>query len=79
MTCLHLFRIFIFRVTYFFLQDEKKDDKKKKDSKEKEEKPAGPDLSVQQAIAVIGLALISMGEDIGAEMCFRSFSHLVSK
>ena len=29
-------------------------------------------------IAVLGIALIAMGEDIGAEMSFRSFGHLVS-
>lgn len=31
-----------------------------------------------QGVAVIGIALIAMGEDIGSEMCFRSFGHLVS-
>jgi len=30
------------------------------------------------AIAVIGIALIAMGEDIGADMSFRTFGHLVS-
>ena len=29
------------------------------------------DLSMQQSVAVIGLALIAMGEDIGSEMLFR--------
>ena len=29
------------------------------------------------AVAVIGLALLAMGEDIGAEMCYRSLGHLV--
>ena len=69
-------------IIVFYYQDknENKEDKskdKKKDKKE-EEKPAGPDLTAQQGVAVLGLALISMGEDIGSEMCFRSFSHLVS-
>lgn len=36
-----------------------------------------PDLSSQQAVAVIGLALIGMGEDIGAEMAFRTLGHLL--
>merc|ERR1712117_152414 len=46
----------------------------------KEEKAASestPDLSSQQAVAVIGLALIAMGEDIGSEMLFRHFGHLL--
>jgi hypothetical protein len=30
------------------------------------------------AVAVLGLALIAMGEDIGGEMAFRSMGHLVS-
>ena len=29
------------------------------------------------AVAVLGIALISMGEDIGSEMAFRSMGHLV--
>lgn len=28
-------------------------------------------------MAVLGIALISMGEDVGAEMSFRTFGHLV--
>merc|ERR1712071_136265 len=36
-----------------------------------------PDLSSQQAVAVIGLAVIGMGEDIGAEMAFRALGHLL--
>lgn len=32
-----------------------------------------------QAIATIGIALIAMGEDVGAEMALRHFQHLVSK
>lgn len=32
-----------------------------------------------QAFAVLGIALIAMGEDIGAEMALRTFNHLVSK
>ena len=30
-----------------------------------------------QAISVLGIALIAMGEEIGGEMALRSFSHLV--
>eukprot|EP00918_Siedleckia_nematoides_P046027 GHVU01100887.1.p1 GENE.GHVU01100887.1~~GHVU01100887.1.p1 ORF type:complete len:874 (-),score=98.80 GHVU01100887.1:308-2821(-) len=59
-------------------KNKKKDDKKdeKKDEKE-EKKEATPDLSMQQAVAVIGIALIAMGEDIGGEMTFRTFGHLL--
>ena len=35
------------------------------------------DFSTQQSIAVLGLALIAMGEDIGSEMLFRHFGHLL--
>ena len=35
------------------------------------------DLSSQQAVAVIGLALIGIGEYIGAEMAFRTLGHLL--
>ena len=31
-----------------------------------------------QAICVLGIALIAMGEDIGAEMALRTFNHLVN-
>ncbi|XP_052227644.1 26S proteasome non-ATPase regulatory subunit 2-like [Dreissena polymorpha] len=58
-------------------KNENKEDKSKKKDKKEEEKPATADLTAQQGVAVLGLALIAMGEDIGAEMCFRSFSHLL--
>jgi len=32
---------------------------------------------MQQSVAVLGLALVAMGEDIGSEMLFRSFGHLL--
>ncbi|KAL5006869.1 hypothetical protein ScPMuIL_015675 [Solemya velum] len=58
--------------------NDKKDDKKKKESKDgKSTETSGPDLSAQQGIAVIGLALISMGEEVGADMSFRTFGHLL--
>merc|ERR1712240_655319 len=48
----------------------------KGDTEKKEEE--GPlDLSGQQAVAVLGLGLISMGEDIGSEMLIRTLSHLM--
>nr|XP_042912090.1 26S proteasome non-ATPase regulatory subunit 2 [Parasteatoda tepidariorum] len=61
-------------------KDDKKDDKKDKDKEDKdkkEEKTTSHDLSSQQAVAVLGIALISMGEDIGSEMAFRTFGHLL--
>jgi 26S proteasome regulatory subunit N1 len=33
--------------------------------------------SAEQAICTVGIALISMGENIGAEMAFRTFGHLL--
>lgn len=45
-----------------------------KDSEAKETKKA--DLSVQQSMAALGIGLIAMGEDIGAQMAMRSFAHL---
>lgn len=50
--------------------DTKSSSKEKTEEKEK-------DLSGRQAVAVLGIALISMGEDIGSEMAFRTFGHLV--
>ena len=67
----HCFRTFY---DLFVLQEDKKEDKKEK----KEEKKEDKDLSSRQAIAVLGIALIAMGEEIGSEMAFRTFGHLVS-
>merc|ERR1712083_956338 len=66
-------------------KDKKKDDKKdgekkdgdKKGEEEKKEEEGPLDLSGQQAVAVLGLGLISMGEDIGSEMLIRTLSHLM--
>ncbi|XP_053208765.1 26S proteasome non-ATPase regulatory subunit 2-like [Panonychus citri] len=35
------------------------------------------DLSAQQSVATLGIALIAMAEEIGSEMAFRSFGHLL--
>jgi len=56
--------------------DKKSDDKKDGEDKAKEA-DKDVDLSMQQSVAVIGLALIAMGEDIGSEMLFRQFGHLL--
>jgi 26S proteasome regulatory subunit N1 len=36
-----------------------------------------PTPDTHQAFAVLGLALIAMGEDVGAQMSLRSLNHLV--
>lgn len=36
------------------------------------------EAGAHQAVSVLGIALIAMGEDIGAEMALRTFNHLVS-
>ncbi|XP_055904695.1 26S proteasome non-ATPase regulatory subunit 2 [Eupeodes corollae] len=56
--------------------DDKQKKNKEKDKAEKE-KEREKDLSGTQSIAVLGIALIAMGEDIGAEMAFRSFGNLL--
>lgn len=55
----------------------KKEDGKdeEKEGEEKEEKPQKDDTF--QALAVIGISLVAMGEEIGAEMTLRQFNHLV--
>eukprot|EP00092_Neocalanus_flemingeri_P016482 GFUD01017835.1.p1 GENE.GFUD01017835.1~~GFUD01017835.1.p1 ORF type:complete len:916 (-),score=272.31 GFUD01017835.1:78-2825(-) len=59
-------------------KDKKKDDKKEGEKEKEEKKDDTPlDLSGQQAVAVLGLGLISMGEDIGSEMLIRTLSHLM--
>lgn len=58
-----------------------KDDPKTKDKKEKAENDAkkleAETGIAQQSIAVLGIALIAMAEDLGAEMALRSFSNLL--
>lgn len=53
---------------------EKKESDKEGDEDKKEEKEVDDTF---QGFAVIGVALIAMGEDIGAEMSLRQFNHLV--
>jgi 26S proteasome regulatory subunit N1 len=42
-----------------------------------EEEPVKKLDNNYQAFAVIGIALVAMGEDVGAEMSLRQFNHLV--
>ena len=58
-------------------EKEDKSDRKDKEKKEEKKEEKEKDLSSRQAIAVLGIALISMGEEIGAEMAYRTFGHLL--
>lgn len=57
----------------------KKEDSKKKAEKEEEEEEEEEDEEEElyQGFAVLGLACIAMGEDIGQDMVLRHFSHLM--
>ncbi|KAJ3782807.1 armadillo-type protein [Lentinula aff. detonsa] len=55
---------------------EKKDSEEKKDGEEKKEEPPKQDDTFQ-TFAVIAVALISMGEEIGSQMSMRQFNHLM--
>ncbi len=57
-------------------EKEKESKDKKDDKKEKKEETKEPDGS-HQGVAVLGIAALAMGEDIGMEMSLRSFNHLV--
>ncbi|XP_076634499.1 regulatory particle non-ATPase 1 [Colletes latitarsis] len=58
-------------------EKEDKSDSKDKDKKEEKKEDKEKDLSSRQAIAVLGIALIAMGEEIGTEMAYRTFGHLL--
>lgn len=59
--------------------NEKKDEKKEGESEEeKKDEKAAPRDDTFQAFAVLGIALVAMGEDIGSEMALRQFNHLVN-
>lgn len=58
-------------------KDEKKEEKKDEPAEEAAKEEGKPDDTFQ-AFAVIAVALIAMGEDVGAEMSLRQFHHLVS-
>ncbi|KAJ3898257.1 armadillo-type protein [Lentinula edodes] len=55
---------------------EKKEGDEKKDGEEKKEEPSKQDDAFQ-TFAVIAIALISMGEEIGSQMSMRQFNHLM--
>ena len=57
-------------------EKEKEKEENKDDKEEKKDEPKVDDTF--QAFAVLGIAMIAMGEDVGAEMSMRQFNHLVS-
>jgi len=59
--------------------DEHVNSKKEETDDKKDSKDDGKKDDTFQAFAVIAIALIAMGEDIGAEMSLRQFNHLVRK
>ncbi|OCF41675.1 26S proteasome regulatory subunit N1 [Kwoniella heveanensis CBS 569] len=48
------------------------------ENKDKEEDDKTADTLKYQAFATVGIALIAMGEDVGAEMALRQFQHLMT-
>lgn len=56
---------------------ESKDDKLSKEDKDASDASDDEDEELYQGFAVLGLACIAMGEDIGQEMSLRHFSHLM--
>lgn len=67
------------KLLYICSEHYEQDDKKKKDKDVPKEnaKNDKPDLSKQQVVAVLGIGLIAMGEDIGTQMAQRMFGHLM--
>jgi 26S proteasome regulatory subunit N1 len=57
--------------------EEDKDKEEKKDDKKDAEKKEASKGEFQQGLAVIAIAAIAMGEDVGKELCMRHFGHLV--
>jgi 26S proteasome regulatory subunit N1 len=55
----------------------KEKEKENKKDKVKDDSHSAATNNLHQAVAVLGIALIAMNEDIGAEMVLRSFGHLL--
>ena len=69
------------KASEFFTEEEGKErDTKGKENQKDPTAVAGAlhEPGAHQAVTVLGIALVAMGEDIGAEMSLRTFSHLVS-
>ena len=59
-------------------EEKEKDSKDKDKEKEKDKKEAEKaDDGSHQGVAVMGIALVAMGEEIGAQMALRTCNHLV--
>lgn len=61
-------------------EEEKDKDSKDKDSKDKEKDKKEAEKSddgSHQGVAVLGIALVAMGEEIGTQMALRTCNHLV--
>ncbi|XP_033978126.1 26S proteasome non-ATPase regulatory subunit 2 [Trematomus bernacchii] len=58
-------------------EKEKEEKEDKKDKKDKDKKETAADMGSHQGVAVLGIALIAMGEEIGSEMALRTFGHLL--
>jgi len=52
-------------------------EKDKKDKSKNEDKETGMASNLHQAVAVVGISLIAMNEEIGSEMALRTFGHLL--
>lgn len=67
--------------------EQKDDEEKDKDSKDKDSKDKDKDKKEaeksddgsHQGVAVLGIALVAMGEEIGAQMALRTCNHLVCR
>jgi 26S proteasome regulatory subunit N1 len=58
-------------------ESETTEDQAGAEAEKKEKKDETPADMTYQAFAVIGIALVAMGEDVGADMSLRQFNHLV--
>lgn len=58
-------------------KEELKEEKEKIEKNEEEEEEEDEEEELYQGFAVLGLACIAMGEDIGQDMVLRHFSHLM--
>ncbi|KAJ8905956.1 hypothetical protein NDN08_002457 [Rhodosorus marinus] len=46
-------------------------------AKSGDQKQAAEQIAMEQGISVLGIAIVSMGEELGAEMAMRAFGHLL--
>lgn len=58
-------------------QEDRRDKKKSKEAPKEKDKNEKLDSLSQQAVAVLGIGLIAMGEEIGCQMAQRMFGHLM--